>query len=79
MRNRITERFNCAGNPIGRHPLVTSCMSRVFNLPLSQPKYVFVWDVQVVIKFIRSQWRSTDTLLDGEISLKLCMLLSLIK
>ena len=53
-------------------------MSGTFNLPPRQPKYVFVWNVQAVIKFIKYHWRSTDTLSDRETSQKVCMLLALI-
>ena len=37
--------------PVGQHPLVTSLMAGIFNSRSPQPRYVFVWDVQVVLNF----------------------------
>ena len=42
-----------------------------------QPKYLFVWDFQEVLNFIKSTWGETDRLGEKELSLKLCMLLAL--
>ena len=36
---------------VGQHPLVTSLMAGIFNSRSPQPRYVFVWDVQVVLNF----------------------------
>ena len=64
--------------PVGQHPLVCSLMSGIFNKRPPQPKYLFVWDVQVVLDFIKSKWGDTDTLAGKEVTLKLCMLMALI-
>ena len=40
--------------PIGQHPLVCSLFSGIFNSRPPQPKYLFVWDVQEVLNFIKS-------------------------
>ena len=48
--------------PIGQHPLVCSLLSGIFNSRPPQPKYLFVWDVQEVLNFIKSTWRETDRL-----------------
>ena len=39
--------------PVGQHPLVTSLMAEIFNYRPPQPRYVFVWDVQVILNFIK--------------------------
>ena len=39
--------------PVGQHPLVTSLMAGRFNSRPPQPSYIFVWDVQVVLSFIK--------------------------
>ena len=41
------------GIPVGQHPLVTSLMAGIFNLRPPQRRYIFVWDVQVVLNFIK--------------------------
>ena len=64
--------------PVGQDPLVYSLMPEIFNLYPLQPKYMFVWDVQVVLNyFLKSKWGCTGTLPDKEISLKLSMFLVL--
>lgn len=63
--------------PVGQHPLVCSLISEIFNLLPPQPKYMFVWDVQVVLNYIKSKWGSTGKLPYQEVTLKLCMFLAL--
>ena len=63
--------------PIGQHPLVCCLLSGIFNSRSPQPKYLFVWDVQEVLNFIKSTLGETDRLGEKEFSLKLCMLLTL--
>ena len=54
-----------------------SLLSGIFNSCPSQPKYLFVWDVQEVLNFIKLAWVETDRLGGKGISLNLCMLLAL--
>ena len=54
-----------------------SLLSGIFNSSPPQPKYLFVWVVQEVLNFIKSTWGETDRLGEKELSLKLCMLLTL--
>ena len=63
----------------GQHPLVCSLLPGIFNLLSPQPKYLFIWDVQEVLNFIKSTWGETDRLGEKELSLKLSILLALIK
>ena len=42
--------------PGGQHPLVTSLTAGIFNPRTPQPRYIFVWDVQVVLNFIKKDW-----------------------
>ena len=39
--------------PATQYPLVTSLMAGIFNSRPPQPKYIFVWDAQVILNFIR--------------------------
>ena len=65
----------------------TSAFSNLNNTMLANPAMLYqgfeyassqtsVWDVQVVINFIKSQMESTDILSEKKLSLKLCMVLA---
>ena len=43
-------------------PLVCFLLSGIFSSPPPQPKYLVVWDVQVVLNFIKSTRGETDRL-----------------
>ena len=44
------------GKPVGQHPQVCALVGGVFNSRPPQPKYTFIWDVQVVVlKYIKQQ------------------------
>ena len=62
--------------PVGQHPLVTSLMAGIFNSRSPRSRYIFVWDVQVVLNFIQ-KGGIFSSLTDQELAYKLCMLLSL--
>ena len=62
--------------PMGQHSLVTSLIAGMFNSRLPQPRYIFVWDVQVVLNFIQKYRCISSSLTDQELTYKLCMLLS---
>ena len=40
---------------VGQHHLVCSLMSGIFSLLPSRPKYMFLWDGQVVLNYIKSK------------------------
>ena len=42
--------------PVVQHPLVTTVMAEIFNSRSPRPRYIFVWDVQVVLNFIKKDW-----------------------
>lgn len=64
------------GIAVGSHPRVSSLMSGVSNLRPPVPKYAFTWDVEIILRFLKS-WASNDSLSDKQLSLKMAMLLSL--
>ena len=39
---------------IGDHPRIRDFMSGVFNKRAPQPKYTFIWDVEVVLQYFRN-------------------------
>ena len=56
-----------------------SHLSGLFNSRPPQLKYLFVWNFQEVLNFIKSTWAKTDRLGGKELSLKLCMRIALTK
>ena len=41
------------GSPVGKHPRVSSLITEIFNKRPPSTKYTFVWDVEVVLKYIK--------------------------
>ena len=64
------------GSSVGRHPRVSALMSGASNQRPPKPKYGFTWDVEVVLRFLKS-WPPNEALTDKQLSLKMAMLLSL--
>ena len=64
------------GISVGEHPRVSSLMSGVFNERPPIPKYNFIWDVDVVLAYIRT-FLVNDSISDKLISYKLVTLLAL--
>ena len=62
--------------PVGKHPKVCNLMTGVFNRNPPKPRYVFIWDIEQVLTFIRGMPNNTE-LSDGNINLKLTILLFL--
>ena len=62
---------------VGEHPEVCSLLAGIFNQRPPQPKYAFIWDVQIVIDFIEHAWSINHALSDKQLTLKLTILLAL--
>ena len=62
---------------VGQHLVFTSLTPRIFYSRWHQPKNIFVWDVQVILNFIKKHWGISSSLIDLELTYKLFMLLSL--
>ena len=60
--------------PVGQDSLVMSLMARIFNSKPLQPRYILVWDVQVVLNFIKKDWEISKSQTDQELIYRLCML-----
>ena len=60
----------------GDHPLIVRCMKAIFELKPSLPKYNEIWDVRVVLDYLKTFGASTALPLK-ELTLKLTMLLCL--
>ena len=65
------------GKPVGEHPRIFSLVAGVFNSRPQQPRYCFIWNVQTVIDFIKSERGQNEDLSDKYLTYKLTMLLVL--
>ena len=65
------------GINIGKHPRVSSLMAGISNLRPPRLKYCTIWDVQVVLDYLR-QWSDYTVLSPKQLTLKVAMLLALI-
>ena len=62
--------------PVGKRSKVCNLMTGVFNRNPPKPRYVFIWDIEQVLTFIREMPNNTE-LSDRNINLKLAILLFL--
>ena len=46
---------NVEGRPVGEHPQVSSLITEVFNNRPTQPKYNFIWDIQLVLDYLKKE------------------------
>ena len=56
------------GQKVGDHPRVSALMTGIFNLRPPAPKYLFIWDVEKVLNYIKSIPQN------GKLSLKILTL-----
>ena len=61
---------------VGKHPTVCELLSGVFNLRSPQPRYNFIWDINVVLTYLKSL-PENDHLSDQQLTQKLTTLLAL--
>ena len=64
------------GVKFGEHPLVVRCMKGIFELKAALPKYTEIWDVNIVLGYLRT-FESVHFLSLKELTLNLTMLLCL--
>ena len=62
--------------PVGKHAKVCKLMTGVLNRNPPKPRYVFIWDIEQVLTFIRGMPNNTQ-LSNRNINLKLAVLLFL--
>ena len=65
------------GKPVGQNPKVCALLAGIFNQRPPQPRYTFIWDVEILIKFIKDEMAIDSKLSDGDLTLKLTALLAL--
>jgi len=59
------------GTPVGKHPLVSSLLTGVYNKRFPQPKYTSTWDVKDVVNYLASI--ETNEISDKALTQKLAM------
>ena len=62
---------------VGTHPLISRYLKGVFQLRTPTPRYGCIWDVQVVLNYLRGLSPASKLSLKA-LTLKLCMLLALV-
>ena len=62
---------------VGKHPKVCALLAGIFNLRPPQPRYVFTWDVEIVLQYIRTHWYDNSPLNNADLTCKLTTLLAL--
>ena len=68
---------NIGGRPVGAHPWVTLLHKGVSNQNPPKPKYCFIWDVETVLKVLRTDYKDENQLSLMELTEKTVMLLAL--
>jgi hypothetical protein len=63
--------------PVGQHSLVKRFINGVFNMKPSFPRYTFTWDVNLVLKFLKSM-DDFDNITLKWLTFKLAMLVALV-
>ena len=65
------------GKPVGQHPLICALLLGIFIAKPPQPRYVFIWDVEVVLNYVKNNWSDNNSLSLMDLTLKLTVLLAL--
>ena len=76
-RSALSSFINISSQRLGSHPLVTRFITGVYNTKPSTPRYTSIWDTDIVLRYLVSLGQNIDLSLKM-LTLKLCMLLSLI-
>ena len=61
---------NIEGRPVGEHPQVSSLITGVFNNRPPQPKYNFIWDVQLVLDYLKKELPNNSDLSEKLLTFK---------
>ena len=61
---------NIEGRPVGEHPQVSSLITGVFNNRPPSPKYSFIWDVQLVLDYLKKELPNNSDLSEKLLTFK---------
>ena len=76
-RSAFSSFINIGSQRLGSHPLVNRFITGIYNAKPSTPRYTSIWDTDIVLRYLVSLGQNIDLSLKT-LTLKLCMLLSLI-
>ena len=65
------------GKPVAKHPRVCALLTGVFNQKPPQPRYTFVWDVEIVLVYLKTNMCDNSQLSDRDLTHKLTVLMAL--
>ena len=65
------------GKPIGQNSQISHVLKGIFNNRPPKPRYPFIWDMQLVVDYIKQHWPRNNTLSDKELTLKVTILIAL--
>ena len=65
------------GKSVGKHSKVCALLAGIFNQRPPQPIYVFIWDVEIVLQYIRTHCYDNLSLNEAGLTCKLTTLLAL--
>lgn len=78
-RSAISAYYNYIdGEKVGSHSEVCKLMTGIFNAKHPQPKYTFIWDVGIILDYIKDNWGDNSQLTIKELILKLTTLMALV-
>ena len=63
------------GKSVENHSKVCALLAGIFNQRPLQPRYIFIWDMEIVLQYIRTHWNSS--LNGADLTCKLTTLLAL--
>ena len=64
------------GKPVGKHPRVCTLLTDVFNQRSPQPRYTLVWDVEIVLVYLKTNMSDNFRLSDKDLTHKLTVLMA---
>jgi hypothetical protein len=76
-RSALSSFISVNNLPVGQHSLVKRFINGVFNMKPSFPRYTFTWDVNLVLKFLKSM-DNFDNITLKWLTFKLAMLVALV-
>ena len=65
------------GEPIGKHPKICPLLTGIFNERQPQARYTFIWNVDVVLTYIKNNMSVSSQLSEKNLTCKLTVLLAL--
>ena len=65
------------GKSVEKQQKVFALLAGIFNQRPPQPRFVVIWDVEIVLQYIRTDWYDNSSLNDADLSCKLTPLLVL--